>query len=135
MSNTGQHRRESALAMRNFRRLISLSTTTFALAALGACGPAGEIGGTSVHATHAVPLEGARNDALRAAADRRAVPVELLYVIAHHQGRFELPPPIEEETTQDAIDPMTDDTGAGADPLAEPEADPTAEDVAPDALL
>ncbi len=98
-------------------RLLSTLGVSLALAA---CGPA-SIGVDAPLGTHALPLEGPRNDALRRASARHGVPVELLMVLAQHQSRFELP------TTDGALDeaalePMTAEPADAADPTQEVEA-------------
>ncbi len=76
-------------------------------------------------------LEGARNEAFRAAATKRGVPLELLMSIAHHQGRFELPPDAEQHLDAPPADPMT--SLDATPPAAEVEAVPELAEVDPEA--
>lgn len=79
----------------------------------------------------ALALEGARNDAFRAAASKHGVPLELLMSIAHHQGRFELPPDHAERLEAPPADPVTADDATP--PASEVEAAPELEAQDPDA--
>lgn len=65
------------------------------------------------------PLPGARNDALRAAAEANQVPVELLAATAYYQGRFDLPaaPEVEPPAPEQAPPPEAIDPEAAATPV------------------
>ncbi|MBK7861778.1 MAG: N-acetylmuramoyl-L-alanine amidase [Archangiaceae bacterium] len=94
-----------------------------------ACGEPGQQelkGKTQVQA-----LEGARNDAFRAAASKHGLPLELLMSVAHHQGHFELPPDANEQAEAPAADPAVQ--GDVTPPSTEVESAPEMEAADPEA--
>jgi N-acetyl-anhydromuramyl-L-alanine amidase AmpD len=78
--------------------------------------------------TQAVELPGTRNDALRAAAQRHQVPLELLMAVAEHQGHFELP-----NKSGELLDQVEPEAPVADGTLTVP--DPSHELAAPEGLL
>lgn len=105
------------------------STVALGCAALMACGP--QSAPVSARA-EALPLEGERNDAFRAAAKKHGVPLELLMTLANHQGRFEVPPDTAERLDAPDADPMATALDL-TPPATEAEAAPELEPVDPEA--
>lgn len=104
--------------------------TAVVCAALMACGVPPPSGAKQAKA---ISNEGTRNDALRTAALKHGVPLELLMSVGMHQGRFELPP-----SSEALLDQGTPDVEAPAPlemvvaPMAEEETMPEAADVDPE---
>lgn len=103
-------------------RLLPSLVLTLGLAACGPGAIGGDLGADPSTQASALALEGVRNDALRAAQQRTGVSVEVLMLLAQHQGRFELPTASREELDEGDIDETTAEGDEGADPLAEVEA-------------
>ncbi|MBX7101181.1 MAG: N-acetylmuramoyl-L-alanine amidase [Myxococcaceae bacterium] len=78
----------------------------------------------------AVSLPGARNEALRAAADRHHVPLELLMTIAYQQGRFEIPGPPSSAPDESAAPAESVDPSVQVSDTPDP-VEPQPEDAAP----
>jgi N-acetyl-anhydromuramyl-L-alanine amidase AmpD len=72
---------------------------------LFACGPHADEPSPGSKA-QVLALEGVRNEAFRNAAVKYRVPLELLVALAHHQGRFELPPGTSERLSAPPEDPQ-----------------------------
>ncbi len=108
--------------MRGFKQF-----TAVLCAGLMACGvPQARVQARAVENT------GARNDALRTAATKHGVPLELLMAVGFHQGRFELPPSSEQILDEPQAEPAVK-VEAVALPVAELEVMPEAQAVDPEA--